>query len=116
MAGAVHPKLLPATATTTPDGRCTVGGRDLVDLAEEIERLRRLAGFEYGRPRVLLRVTPGVEAHTHEFVMTGQEDSKFGFSIASGAAADAVARCRSEGSGVDLVGIHCHIGSQIFDT
>jgi diaminopimelate decarboxylase len=66
------------------------------------------------RPRVLVRVTPGVEAHTHEYVMTGQEDSKFGFSLASGAAADAITRLRT--MAVDFVGIHAHIGSQIFVT
>jgi diaminopimelate decarboxylase len=62
---------------------------------------------------VLLRVTPGVEAHTHDFVRTGQEDSKFGFGLASGAATEAVARLRAL-PGVKLVGVHAHIGSQIF--
>jgi diaminopimelate decarboxylase len=62
---------------------------------------------------VLVRVTPGVEAHTHEFVRTGQEDSKFGFGVSSGAAAEAIARLRAVG-GVDLVGVHAHIGSQVF--
>ena len=66
------------------------------------------------RPRVLVRVTPGVEAHTHEFVRTGQEDSKFGFSVSSGAAAEAVAALELM-PGVELVGIHAHIGSQVFD-
>jgi diaminopimelate decarboxylase len=65
------------------------------------------------RPRVLIRVTPGVEAHTHEYVMTGQEDSKFGFSVASGAAAEAVERLQKL-PGVDVRGVHAHIGSQIF--
>jgi diaminopimelate decarboxylase len=69
-----------------------------------------MAGAE---PRVLIRVTPGVEAHTHEYVMTGQEDSKFGFSVASGAAAEAVERLRKL-PGLELVGVHAHIGSQIF--
>ncbi len=63
---------------------------------------------------MLIRVTPGVEAHTHEYVMTGQEDSKFGFSVASGAAADAIARLQN--LSVSLVGLHAHIGSQIFRT
>lgn len=84
-------------------------GRIIVDSFDE---LRRLADLK--RPaRVLLRVTPGVEAHTHEYVMTGHEDTKFGFSISSGAAAEAVARARDIAH-VDLVGIHAHIGSQIF--
>jgi diaminopimelate decarboxylase len=63
---------------------------------------------------VLVRVTPGVEAHTHEFVRTGQEDTKFGFSMSSGAAAEAVAALELI-PGVELVGIHAHIGSQVFD-
>jgi len=91
-------------------------GRIVVDSFQEIERLARLVGAgTLGRDpqAVMIRVTPGVEAHTHEFVRTGQEDSKFGFGLASGAAADAVARVRAL-SGVDLVGIHAHIGSQVF--
>ena len=90
-------------------------GRIVIDSIDELERLTRLAGFGHARPKVLLRVTPGVKAHTHEFVATGHEDQKFGLSIKGGAATEAVLRCRSEGSGVELVGIHCHIGSQIFD-
>ena len=90
-------------------------GRIVVDSSDELDRLKRLAGFGHPRPKVLLRLTPGVEAHTHEFVRTGHEDQKFGFSIASGAASDAVTRCRAEGSGIDLVGLHMHIGSQIFE-
>ncbi|HVE94633.1 MAG TPA: diaminopimelate decarboxylase [Acidimicrobiales bacterium] len=88
-------------------------GRIVVDSDDEITRLEALLQLRHGlRPRVLVRVTPGVEAHTHEYVMTGQEDTKFGFSLASGAADDAVARLRS--LPVDLVGLHAHIGSQIF--
>ncbi len=90
-------------------------GRIVVDSFDELDRLARLAGFGHPRPKVLLRLTPGVQAHTHEFIATGHEDVKFGFSIASGAAAEAVARCRSEGSGVELVGVHAHVGSQVFD-
>jgi diaminopimelate decarboxylase len=86
-------------------------GRIVVDSFDEIDRLERLAPAT--RPQVLVRVTPGVEAHTHEYVMTGQEDTKFGFSIASGAASEAVARLQGSGA-VDLVGVHAHIGSQIF--
>ncbi len=88
-------------------------GRIVVDSFDELDRLRRLAGFGHPRPKVLLRLTPGVEAHTHEFIATGHEDVKFGFSIASGAAAEAVTMCRSEGSGVELVGVHAHVGSQV---
>ena len=88
-------------------------GRLVVDSFDELDRLERLH-VEDGRvPRVLLRVTPGVEAHTHEFVMTGQDDSKFGFGLKVGDAATAVERARSM-AGVELVGIHAHIGSQVF--
>jgi len=91
-------------------------GRIVVDSFDEIDRLQRLvsAGLGGGRVQpVLVRVTPGVEAHTHEFVRTGQDDSKFGFGLASGAAAEAVVRLRSI-RGLQVVGIHAHIGSQVF--
>jgi diaminopimelate decarboxylase len=92
-------------------------GRLVVDSFDEIDRLAELtaeAGTSLaGRADVLVRVTPGIEAHTHEFVRTGQEDSKFGFGLASGAATEAVARLRVL-PGVRLVGVHAHIGSQIF--
>jgi diaminopimelate decarboxylase len=88
--------------------------RIVVDSLDEIDRLERITDTHDGRQQVLLRVTPGVEAHTHEYVMTGQDDSKFGLGLASGAAAEAVQRLRRPGSPVELVGIHAHIGSQIF--
>ncbi len=92
-------------------------GRIVVDSFDEIERLSRLLGREGtavgSRQAVMVRVTPGVEAHTHDFVRTGQEDSKFGFGLASGAAARAVADLRAL-RGVELVGVHAHIGSQVF--
>jgi diaminopimelate decarboxylase len=91
-------------------------GRIVVDSLAELERLKRLAGFGYGKPKILIRVTPGIEAHTHEFIATGHEDVKFGLSIASGAATDAVIRARRDDSGVELVGIHAHIGSQVTAT
>jgi diaminopimelate decarboxylase len=92
-------------------------GRIVVDSLDEIARLGRLleeVPAQAERPKVLVRVTPGVEAHTHEFVRTGQEDSKFGFSVSSGAAAQAVAALELM-PGVELVGVHAHIGSQVFD-
>ncbi len=89
-------------------------GRIVIDSMDEIDRIEALALAAPDRPKVLIRVTPGIEAHTHEYVMTGQDDSKFGFGLASGAAAEAVARLRRSGSPVDLVGIHAHIGSQVF--
>ncbi|TMW73669.1 diaminopimelate decarboxylase [Alteribacter natronophilus] len=64
---------------------------------------------------VLLRITPGVEAHTHEYISTGQEDSKFGFDITSGQAEAAITQVMGHGR-LNLLGVHCHIGSQIFDT
>ncbi len=90
-------------------------GRIVVDSFDEIERLRQLARSSPRRDpvEVMVRVTPGIEAHTHEFVRTGQEDSKFGFGLASGAAHEAVARLRAL-DGVTLVGLHAHIGSQVF--
>ncbi|MDA8295952.1 MAG: diaminopimelate decarboxylase [Actinomycetota bacterium] len=87
--------------------------RIVVDSFDEIARLAALAPHPLGPRPVLVRVTPGVEAHTHEYVMTGQEDTKFGFSIASGAA-DAAVGALAELEGVTLEGVHAHIGSQIF--
>jgi diaminopimelate decarboxylase len=90
-----------------------LGVRVVVDSFDEIRRLEALHALD-GRPtRVMVRVTPGVEAHTHEYVMTGQVDSKFGFGLASGDAALAVDRVRPSPA-FDLVGVHAHIGSQIF--
>ena len=85
-------------------------GRIVVDSFEEIDRIAE-AGV---RTKLLVRVTPGVEAHTHEFVQTGQEDSKFGFGLGDGIALDAVKRAL-EIQGCELVGVHAHIGSQIFE-
>ncbi|MGE3620761.1 MAG: diaminopimelate decarboxylase [Acidimicrobiia bacterium] len=87
--------------------------RIVVDSFDELDRLEALHAADGVVPRVLVRVTPGVEAHTHEFVRTGQVDSKFGFGLASGDAERAVARARASRS-VELVGIHMHIGSQVF--
>jgi diaminopimelate decarboxylase len=92
-------------------------GRIVVDSFDEVARLGALLESSppaAERPRVLVRVTPGVEVHTHEFVRTGQEDSKFGFSVSSGAASEAVAALELMPT-VALVGVHAHIGSQVFD-
>ena len=89
--------------------------RVVVDSFEEIGRLANVAAEAGVRQRVLIRVTPGVEAHTHEYVQTGHEDQKFGFSLASGAAAKAV-QAVTEAASLDLAGLHAHIGSQIFET
>lgn len=88
-------------------------GRLVVDSFDELDRLDRLHAADGVVPRVLLRITPGVEAHTHEFVMTGQDDSKFGFGLSVGDAARAAARATAM-AGVELVGLHAHIGSQVF--
>ncbi|MFN2594908.1 MAG: diaminopimelate decarboxylase [Actinomycetota bacterium] len=85
-------------------------GRIVVDSLDELDRLAKIPGSS----RLLLRVTPGVEAHTHEFVQTGQEDSKFGFPLGGGVALEAIARAK-ELDGYELVGLHAHIGSQIFE-
>src|SRR5215813_6362093 len=87
----------------------------VVDSTDELDRLTMLARERRVRPRVLIRVTVGVEAHTHEFIATAHEDQKFGFSLGSGAAFDAAARVAREDV-LELAGVHSHIGSQIFDT
>jgi len=90
-------------------------GRIIVDSFAEIERLAATTA-ELGRTQgVMVRVTAGVEAHTHEFIATAHEDQKFGFSISSGDALEAVRRVHAA-AGLDLCGLHSHIGSQIFDT
>jgi diaminopimelate decarboxylase len=87
----------------------------VVDSFEEIARLAALAQELGVRPRVMVRVTVGVEAHTHEYIATAHEDQKFGFSLGSGQAFEAAAAVlRSDH--LDLAGLHSHIGSQIFDT
>jgi diaminopimelate decarboxylase len=90
-------------------------GRIIVDSAFEIDRLSQVA-VELGVTQgVMVRVTAGVEAHTHEFIATAHEDQKFGFSISSGGAFDAAAQVVAA-PGLRLDGLHSHIGSQIFDT
>lgn len=89
-------------------------GTIVVDSFDEVALLDRLAGERGMRQRVLVRVTPGVKPSTHSFISTGQLDSKFGFSVEGSAAAAAVAACRAAPS-LELAGLHCHIGSQIFE-
>jgi diaminopimelate decarboxylase len=91
-------------------------GRFVVDSQLEIERLASLAAERGVVAQVMVRVTVGVEAHTHEFIATAHEDQKFGFSLAGGEAAEAVRRVFKHRGSLDLVGLHSHIGSQIFDT
>lgn len=87
----------------------------IVDSLDEIARIEQLCRAHGYRARVMVRVTPGVEAHTHEYIATAHEDQKFGFSIANGQAMVAMVRCHYSPS-MQLLGVHSHIGSQIFDT
>ena len=88
-------------------------GRVVVDGFDEFDRIEALVKDGLTPPFVLVRVTPGVEAHTHTHIATGADDSKFGFSVATGAALEAARRVAASDA-VELVGFHCHIGSQIF--
>ena len=90
-------------------------GRIVVDNIYELELLDRLAR-EYGkRPKILFRIKPGIDAHTHSFIRTGQIDSKFGVALETGEAREIIAQALKLAH-VEVVGVHCHIGSQIFDS
>ena len=88
-------------------------GRIVADSFDELDRIDALVAAHHTAPaRVLVRVTPGVEAHTHEYIATGADDSKFGFTVSNGSARDAALRVvKSEA--MRFAGFHCHIGSQI---
>jgi diaminopimelate decarboxylase len=125
-----------ALAAGVPGSACTMHGNNkseaelrqaidagvrniVVDSFDELDRLDAIAAGRDGSAgdtvtRVLLRITPGVHAHTHEFIATGQDDSKFGFNLANGDALRAVDRARRSPA-VELVGLHCHIGSNVFE-
>ena len=90
-------------------------GRIVADNLPELERLNAIAGTLGKKPRVMLRIKPGIDAHTHDFVKTGCIDSKFGFALETGEAMEAIAAA-SAYENLNLVGLHCHIGSQILDT
>jgi diaminopimelate decarboxylase len=90
-------------------------GRVVLDSFVEIERLAAVAAAAGATQGVMIRVTAGVEAHTHEYIATAHEDQKFGFSITSGDAFEAVRRVLAA-PGLELLGLHSHIGSQIFDS
>jgi len=120
LAGAIDPSTIQVHGNNKSvaeiDRAVSVGvGSIVIDSLFEIERVAA-AAVKYGKiQKVLLRLTPGIEAHTHEFIATAHEDVKFGFSIASGAAwsaIEAVQKCPS----IELRGLHAHIGSQILDT
>lgn len=84
----------------------------VVDSFDEMDRIERLHAAGHPAPRVQVRVTPGMHVDTHEYVATGQDDSKFGFNLNNGDAERAIARARAS-IAMDLVGIHCHIGSNV---
>jgi len=124
-------ELYVARAAGVPADRCVMHGNNksedelryavaegvrhiVVDNFDEIDRLEAIGAGPYGRVRVQVRVTPGIHAHTHEYISTGQDDSKFGFNLANGDAMRAIERCRTSGS-VELVGVHFHIGSNVLD-
>ncbi len=88
-------------------------GRIVVDSTDELDRIEALVAAGGRRPQVLIRVNPGIEVHTHEHVQTGVLDSKFGFPLTTGQAEAALARAAASAA-VDLVGVHLHIGSQVF--
>jgi diaminopimelate decarboxylase len=90
-------------------------GRIVLDSFQEIVRVAHIAQGLGKRQKVQIRVTVGVEAHTHEFIATAHEDQKFGIPLAGGLAAEAVRRALKL-DGLELIGVHSHIGSQIFDT
>jgi len=88
----------------------------VVDNLAELRRLAALAKAQGKSQRILIRVTPGIDPHTHRRIRTGQEDTKFGLSAASGAALDAVTEALGAAPALQMVGLHCHIGSQLLDT
>ncbi len=90
-------------------------GRIVVDNISELHLLSKIAEEMGKTAQILFRIKPGIDAHTHSFVRTGQIDSKFGFALENGEADEAVKETKTL-SNIELVGIHCHIGSQIFET
>ncbi|MHC5373627.1 diaminopimelate decarboxylase [Enterococcus sp. LJL120] len=90
-------------------------GTIIIDNFYEIELLSSILHEAGKKQKVLFRVSPGIEAETHEYILTGQEDSKFGFDVASGQAEQALLMLLNDNA-FEVAGVHCHIGSQIFDT
>lgn len=89
-------------------------GHIVVDNISELYMLEEIAKAKNAKPSIMFRIKPGIDAHTHSFIKTGQIDSKFGFALETGEAFEAVKQavaCEN----VELSGLHCHIGSQIFD-
>jgi len=120
LAGGIDPKKIEVHGNNKSvaeiDRAVAVGVKTVViDSLYEIERVAAAATKHGVRQGVMLRLTPGVEAHTHQSISTAHEDVKFGFSIASGAASAAVTQLLQHSS-LELRGFHCHVGSQIFGT
>ena len=89
-------------------------GRVVIDSMAEMDRIETLVAAGAPTPTVLIRVNPGIEAHTHEYLRTGAADSKFGITTEGGEAGKAVARAMASVA-MNLIGIHAHVGSQVFD-
>ncbi|WP_409301478.1 diaminopimelate decarboxylase [Peribacillus sp. SCS-155] len=87
----------------------------VVDNFSELDLLERICLEKGQKVKILLRVTPGIEAHTHDYILTGQDDSKFGFGLVNGQAEEAL-KTALESNWIEVLGLHCHIGSQIFET
>ena len=122
-------ELFAALHAGVPGGRCVLHGNNksveelraaitarvqhiVVDSFDELDRIEKLHSEGLPAPRVQLRITPGVHVDTHDYVATGQDDSKFGFNLNNGDAMRAIQRAQSSAA-VELVGIHCHIGSNV---
>ncbi|EAF8306435.1 diaminopimelate decarboxylase [Listeria monocytogenes] len=88
----------------------------VIDNYYEISLLEEILIERNEKASVLIRVTPGIEAHTHDYILTGQDDSKFGFGLTNGQAEKAIKQVLHASASFDLIGLHCHIGSQIFET
>lgn len=88
--------------------------RIVVDSFDELDRIETIVASGRPVPDVLVRINPGIEAHTHEYLQTGVPDSKFGFSVTGGVASDAIDRAKAS-SAMTFRGLHAHIGSQVFD-
>lgn len=103
---------LHGNAKTAEDLKAVAAGQVGVVVVDSVDEIEQLAGVVPASQRVLVRVTPGIDGNPHRSVATGVEDQKFGFALASGAAADAVRRVLAQPA-LRLVGLHCHLGSQI---
>ena len=90
-------------------------GRVVVDNLNELNMLEAEAAAKGTVAPILLRVTPGIDPHTHKFISTGQEDTKFGLNITTGAAMEGIKKAL-EFEHIKLIGVHCHVGSQLLDT